>query len=159
MLKSTFLSLFAFLLGGFFFASIISSSSDNKTEPTTSSEIAVGQDAFIGEIMVAGFNFCPRNYMACEGQILPINNNQALFSLLGTTYGGDGRTTFALPDLRGRSAVGAGQGVGLPLVRLGQSGGTENVSAPKRITKLLPNNPNLGLKYCICTQGIFPSRS
>src|ERR1051326_296160 len=62
---------------------------------------------FIGEIRVVSFNFAPKGYALCEGQVLPINQNQALFSLLGTTYGGDGRTTFALPDLRGRLPIGA----------------------------------------------------
>ena len=63
-------------------------------------------EPFLGEIRPFGFNFAPRGWALCDGQILPINQNQALFSLLGTTYGGDGRTTFALPDLRGRSPIG-----------------------------------------------------
>jgi microcystin-dependent protein len=66
-------------------------------------------DPFIGEIRLVPFNFAPRGWAICEGQLLPINQNQALFALLGTTYGGDGRTTFALPDLRGRIPIGAGQ--------------------------------------------------
>ena len=60
-------------------------------------------EPFLAEIMIVGFNFPPRGWSQCDGQILPINQNQSLFSLLGTTYGGDGRTTFALPDLRGRT--------------------------------------------------------
>ena len=62
-------------------------------------------EPFLGEVRMFGFNFPPRGWALCDGQILPINQNQALFSLLGTTYGGDGRTTFALPDLRGRVPV------------------------------------------------------
>lgn len=62
-------------------------------------------EPFLGEIMPVGFNFCPRGWATCDGQILPINQYQSLYSLLGTTYGGDGRTTFALPDLRGRMVL------------------------------------------------------
>lgn len=64
--------------------------------------------AYLGQVMMVGFNFAPRGWALCDGQLLPINQNQALFSLLGTTYGGDGRTTFALPDLRGRLVAGVG---------------------------------------------------
>jgi microcystin-dependent protein len=63
-------------------------------------------DYYVGQILMAGFGFAPRYFAGCDGQILPINQNQALFSLLGTSYGGDGRTTFALPDLRGRTPAG-----------------------------------------------------
>lgn len=80
---------------------------------------------FIGQIIQGGWNFAPRNYAFCNGQILSIAQNTALFSLLGTTYGGNGQTTFALPDLRGRSMVHWGQGPGLSSYQLGQSGGTE----------------------------------
>jgi microcystin-dependent protein len=78
------------------------------------------QDAFLGEIMLAAFAVVPRNFALCNGQLLSINQNAALFSLLGTTYGGDGRTTFALPDLRGRVPRGTGTGY-----TLGQMGGSE----------------------------------
>jgi microcystin-dependent protein len=78
----------------------------------------------IGEIAMFAGNFAPRNWALCDGQLLPINQNQALFSILGTTYGGDGRTTFALPDLRGRVPLHPGTGPGLPTYRLGQKGGT-----------------------------------
>lgn len=67
-------------------------------------------EPFLGEIGIVGFNFAPRGWAQCDGQILPINQNQSLFSLLGTTYGGDGRTTFALPDLRGRTPIHVGNG-------------------------------------------------
>lgn len=79
------------------------------------------QDAFIGEIMLAAFAVVPRNFALCNGQLLSIQQNQALFSLLGTTYGGNGTTTFALPDLRGRVPRGTGTGY-----NLGQMGGSES---------------------------------
>ncbi len=82
-------------------------------------------DPYIGQIILFGGNFAIRNYAQCDGQLLPISQNTALFSLLGTTYGGDGRTTFALPDLRGRSPVHFGQGPGLSTYTIGQRGGTE----------------------------------
>ena len=74
---------------------------------------------------MVGFNFAPRGWAHCNGQLLPIAQHSALFSLLGTTYGGDGRTTFALPDLRGRSAVHFGTGPGLTTIRVGERGGAE----------------------------------
>src|ERR1700747_753421 len=74
------------------------------------------------------FNFPPKGWAFCNGQLLPINQNQALFALLGTTFGGDGRTNFALPDLRGRVPLSAGQGPGLENYNLGQTGGAEQVS-------------------------------
>ena len=80
---------------------------------------------FIGQIEAFGFNFAPKNWAFCAGQLLPINQNTALFSLLGTTYGGNGTTTFALPDLRGRIANAFGQGQGLAPYILGQTGGEE----------------------------------
>lgn len=85
-------------------------------------------DPYIGQMLNVGFTFCPRGWASAEGQILPINTNQALFSLVGTVYGGDGRTTFALPDLRGRTPLGEGTGPGLPTYRLGQRGGVETVT-------------------------------
>lgn len=84
-------------------------------------------DPFVGEIFMGGFNFAPRGFALCDGQILPINQNQALFSILGTTYGGDGRTSFGLPDLRGRTPVHEGQGPGLPSKSLGRKEGAETV--------------------------------
>lgn len=82
-------------------------------------------DPYIGEIKIVAFNFAPQGYAQCNGQLLPINQNQALFSILGTTYGGDGRTTFALPDLRGRVPIHWGSGAGIS-VTLGQKSGEEN---------------------------------
>jgi microcystin-dependent protein len=81
-------------------------------------------EPFIGEIKILGFNFPPRGYMTCQGQILSIAQNTALFSLLGTMYGGNGQTTFALPDLQGRMPIGQGQGPGLPAHTMGEIGGT-----------------------------------
>lgn len=85
-------------------------------------------DPFIGEIMLVPYNFPPRGFAFCDGQILSIAQNTALFSLLGTTYGGNGQTTFALPDLRGRVAVESGQGPGLANIDLGQKGGAETAT-------------------------------
>jgi microcystin-dependent protein len=82
-------------------------------------------DPFIGEVILFGGNFAPQGWAFCHGQLLSISQNTALFSLLGTTYGGDGQTTFALPDLRGRAPIGAGQGPGLNNRMLGSSGGEE----------------------------------
>jgi len=78
-------------------------------------------EPFLAEIRVFGFNFPPRRFAQCDGQILPISQNQSLYSLLGTTYGGDGRTSFGLPDLRGRTPVHEGYGI-----TLGERGGEEN---------------------------------
>ncbi len=83
---------------------------------------------FIGEVKYFAGNFAPRNWAFCHGQLLAISQNSALFSILGTTYGGDGRTTFALPDLRGRSPLSPGTGPGLPNVRLGDRGGVPSVT-------------------------------
>lgn len=82
-------------------------------------------DPFLAEIRMFAGNFAPRGWALCNGQIMAISQNQALFSLLGTTYGGNGQTTFALPDLRGRVAVHEGQGPGLSPVNLGEVGGAE----------------------------------
>ena len=78
-------------------------------------------EPFLAEIRIVGFNFAPRGWAYCDGQILPINQNQSLYSLLGTTYGGDGRTSFALPDLRGRTPEHPAT------IRLGEKGGSETV--------------------------------
>jgi microcystin-dependent protein len=87
-----------------------------------------GVDPFIGEIEMVGFNFAPRGWATCDGQLLPIAQNQALFALLGTTYGGNGQTTFALPDLRGRVAIHMGQGPGLSNRQIGEAGGSESIT-------------------------------
>ena len=85
-------------------------------------------EPFIGEIKMVGFNFAPRGWAFCSGQLLQVAQNTALFSILGTTYGGDGRTTFGLPNLQGRSPMGSGFGAGLTNRRLGELGGNETVT-------------------------------
>jgi microcystin-dependent protein len=85
-------------------------------------------DPFTGEIRMFGFNFAPRGWATCDGQLLSISQNTALFSILGTFYGGNGSTTFALPNLADRMPMGAGQGNGLSFRPIGQSGGTPTVS-------------------------------
>lgn len=85
-------------------------------------------EPFIGEIQLFAFNFAPRDFAICNGQILSIAQNTALFSLLGTTYGGNGQTTFALPNLSGRVAIGQGQGPGLSYRSMGELGGTETIT-------------------------------
>jgi microcystin-dependent protein len=89
---------------------------------------AQAQTFWIGQIVQVGFNFCPRTTANADGQLLAIASHTALFSLYGTTYGGDGRTTFALPDLRGRSAISTGNGPGLSPYTMGQRGGAERVT-------------------------------
>jgi microcystin-dependent protein len=186
-------------------------------------------DEFLATIKIFGFNFAPRGWAFCQGQVLSIASNTALFSLLGTTFGGNGQTTFGLPDLRGRVAVGQGQGPGLSNYVMGQMSGTETntlttgqmpihthtatatttsilsaeetaanaqnpagkclasgtniyaVESPGTNRQMSPtaiastttvtiataggsqpvNNlqPYLALNYCICTEGIYPSRS
>lgn len=85
-------------------------------------------EPFLGEIRLVGWNFAARGWAFCDGQLLPIASNTALFSLLGTTFGGDGRTTFSLPDLRGRTATHPGRGPGLSTYQWGQRGGVEQVT-------------------------------
>jgi microcystin-dependent protein len=86
---------------------------------------ARAQEIFLGQVIPVAFTFCPRGFTEADGQLLPISSNTALFSLYGTTFGGDGRTTFALPDMRGRDPIHVGQGAGLQDYRLGQRGGAE----------------------------------
>jgi microcystin-dependent protein len=87
-----------------------------------------GLEPFLGELMLTGHSFCPQGWAPAQGQLLPINTNQALFSLLGTNFGGNGVTNFGLPDLRGRAPIGEGQGPGLSNRVLGEQGGQENVT-------------------------------
>lgn len=92
-------------------------------------------EPFIGQVMLFAGNFAPRGWAFCNGQLLSIAQNTALFSILGVTYGGNGQTTFALPDLRGRVAIHPGQGPGLSAYTLGEAAGTENVTL---ITNQMP---------------------
>jgi microcystin-dependent protein len=85
-------------------------------------------DPFVAEIRIFPFNFAPKGWAWCDGQLMPLSQNTALFSLLGTTYGGDGKSTFALPDLEGRAPMHPGQGPGLSLHDLGEEGGSETVT-------------------------------
>ena len=85
-------------------------------------------DPFVAEIRIFPFNFPPKGWAWCDGQLLPLSQNTALFSLLGTTYGGDGRSTFALPDLQGSAPMHPGQGPGLSLYDLGEIGGSDYVT-------------------------------
>jgi len=167
-------------------------------------------EAFIGQIQSFGFNFAPRNWAMCNGQIMSISQNTALFSLLGTTYGGNGQTTFALPDLRGRASMHFGQGPGLSNYSIGEVSGSEtvtliitempmhnhtlNASSGGKLNNVpaannfgganiytnasldsvmdpleigfaggsQPHNnmqPYLVINWCICLNGIFPSRN
>ena len=148
---------------------------NNNSEKQEVNSENVSADPFIGEVIMFAGNFAPRGWAFCDGQLLAINNNQALFSILGTTYGGDGRTTFGLPDLRGRVALHEGSGPGLPTYRLGQKGGTEAVPfakkpmAPgkgKNVVNIVNTDVNASnmqpfttVNYIIALQGVFPSRS
>lgn len=85
-------------------------------------------DPFVAEIRIFPFNFAPKGWAWCDGQLMPLSQNTALFSLLGTTYGGDGKSNFALPDLQGRAPMHPGQGPGLSLHDLGETGGVEAVT-------------------------------
>lgn len=106
-------------------------------------------EPFVAEIRIFAGNFAPRGWAFCNGQLLPVSQNTALFSLIGTTYGGDGRTTTALPNLKGRAAMHPGRGPGLTSRRLGQRGGTEMVTLseaqmPNHTHTLMGvNNPSL----------------
>ncbi len=94
----------------------------------SSKEAKAGPDPFIGEIVWVGYTFCPRGWAAADGQLLSINQYQSLYSLLGSQFGGDGRTTFALPDLRGRVAIHAGQSPGMSKYQVGNKAGQETVT-------------------------------
>lgn len=109
-------------------------------------------DEYMGTIKIFAGNFVPKDWMACEGQILPISQWNALFSLLGTTYGGNGQTTFALPDLRCGIPVGINSmgNLGFPLKALGEVGSSSVHGSFQLRT--------LGIMYIICVRGIYPSR-
>lgn len=103
-------------------------------------------EGFIGEVRMFGGNFAPRAWAFCDGQLMAISSNTALFSLIGCTYGGDCRTTFALPDMRGRSCLQQGRGPGLSDWRLGEKGGQERVSLT---LANLPNHNHMMFKQDI----------
>jgi microcystin-dependent protein len=108
-------------------------------------------DFYMAQILLFGGNFAQRTFAFCQGQILSIAQNTALFSLLGTTYGGNGQTTFALPDLRGRVPVGTGQGPGLPYVNLGEVSGTPTTTLI--ITNMPAHNHTLLASSAVGTAG------
>jgi microcystin-dependent protein len=137
-------------------------------------------EPFVGEIRMFAGNFPPRGWAFCDGQLLAVSQNDALFSLLGTIYGGDGRTTFGLPDLRGRVPIHAGTGPGLPDRRLGSKGGADGQSATatqvtssistdrgvavnESTVPLVPSSgaqhPRLAINFIIALFGIYPSRN
>jgi microcystin-dependent protein len=97
-------------------------------------------DPFVAEIRIFPFNFAPKGWAFCDGQILPLSQNTALFSLLGTTYGGNGQSTFALPNLQGCVPMHPGQGPGLSLHSLGESSGTETVTL---LQAEIPSHPHV----------------
>jgi microcystin-dependent protein len=97
-------------------------------------------DPFVAEIRIFPFNFAPKGWAWCNGQIMPISQNTALFSLLGTTYGGDGKSTFALPNLEGSAPMHPGQGNGLSLHDLGETGGSETVTLLQSEMPLHPHS-------------------
>lgn len=116
-------------------------------------------EPMLGSVCMTAANFCPRGFAQANGQLLAINQNQALFSLLGTTYGGNGQTTFALPDLRGRVPISSGRGTGLPAVQLGQTGGGRKMAVAVPGDTAAPTAAWLGLKFCVALQGMFPSQN
>ena len=109
-------------------------------------------DPFLGEIKMFGGNFAPRGYAFCSGQLLSIAQYSALFSILGTTYGGDGRTTFGLPDLRGRSPMHSGSGPGLPTIRLGEKSGAPTTTLTRVLFTRSVLVLDLGLANAYSTQ-------
>jgi microcystin-dependent protein len=106
-------------------------------------------DPFVAEIRIFPFNFAPKGWAFCDGQLLPLSQNTALFSLLGTYYGGDGKSNFALPDLQGKAPVHAGQGQGLTEYFIGESTGAETVTL---LTSEMPNHPH-GLRADVLDTG------
>jgi|SRR5882757_8224902 len=114
-------------------------------------------DPIMGQIMIFAGNFAPNGWAFCQGQLMSINQNSALFSVLGTTYGGDGRTNFALPDLRGRAPVGTGQGRGLAEVSLGAADADSAAGMSDGATASM--RPTLGLTFIIALVGTYPARS
>ena len=111
-------------------------------------------DAYTGEIRLFPFTFAPRNWALCQGQLMAISQNTALFSLLGTNFGGDGRSTFGLPNLQGQVVVGTGQGAGLSSYAIGQSGGTAGVALA--LNQMPAHNHNLNVNT---TDGAQPTSS
>ena len=114
-------------------------------------------DPFVAEIRIFPFNFAPKGWAFCNGQLLPLSQNTALFSLLGTTYGGDGKSTFALPDMQGNACMHPGQGQGLSLRDLGQTGGTETVTLLQ--TEMPFHNHGVGRASTAAGDSVLPQGS
>jgi microcystin-dependent protein len=110
-------------------------------------------EAFIGQIILFAGGYSLRGWIPCEGQLLPPQQNAALFAVIGTTYGGDGRTTFALPDLRSAAPIGVGKAPGLDPTKLGEKGRFQQTTEEGAGQK-----GTLGLTYLICVEGMFPPR-
>jgi microcystin-dependent protein len=124
-------------------------------------EAGCARTPFLGEICTFAADYCPKGFAPTNGQLLSINANQALFALLGTNFGGNGVSTFALPDLRGATAMGTGQGNGLPDIVSGQTGGgaaTATVLAGNEVQVPATPLPFVGLTQCIALVGLFPTR-
>lgn len=140
------------------------------------SQAAIQDSCYVGEIFMFAGNFAPAGTALAHGQLMPISQNEALFSILGANYGGNGTTTFALPDLRGRAPVSAGQGAGLSPITLGQQRGSESATLTGS-TSVIPTTraggatvvtaaaspvatipPQLGINYVICLEGSYPTR-
>lgn len=171
------------LAGGFFLSSAAYNKYQEGTEAQEEMQVMASPNVFapediqsvepfIGQVIMFAGNFAPRGWAFCDGALLPISANSALFSILGTTYGGDGRTSFALPDLRGRVAVHPGRGPGLTERRLGSKFGSETISfqgrgkavsvgdkglAEQKVPSVM--QPSLGINFIIALQGTYPSRN
>lgn len=123
---------------------------------------AGAQQPYVGEVITFAGDFCPEAYQSAEGQLLSIPNNETLFDLIGTTFGGDGQLTFALPDLRERTAVGTGQRGDLPNITLGRTGGNMNTvtaqtATAKSVRVPATQSPFLSLPQCVSLFGVYPS--
>lgn len=125
---------------------------------STATPALAGAEPFIGQVIFYPYNFCPRGWQSASGQILSIAQNTALFALLGTTYGGNGQTTFALPDLRGRAALGQGSGPGLTPRTIGEQSGTETHTLT---IAEMPTHAHTALVTTVATNGdsTFPVRN
>src|SRR5215468_10968039 len=130
-------------------------------------------EGYVGEIRLFAGTFAPRDWAFCDGSLLRVDQYDELFEAIGNAYGGDGQTTFALPDLRARAVVGTGQGDGLTRYRIGESAGSEQLptqpvrvntggGANATVNSVAPTSGNLqpvlGLNYIICVRGIFPDQ-
>lgn len=179
-----------FVLGLFVLASYTYSHLDSSNAATNQNSVTDlyspnGGNPCLGDITIFAGNYAPQGWALCNGQLIQISSNEALFSIIGCTWGGDCRTTFALPDLRGRATIHFGNGTGLPNYNLGQNGGvasysvnpsvtngeaggpsgTGDITAITGVTEVPgsgisdPYQPSLGLNYIIATQGVYCSRN